>query len=130
MGDDIPRDYDTEYTKPVGWEGGRLRIGHNRDPEKPKAVPRFVIQLEYFTPGGWTEVVRCDHDAEGSEETTHDVTQEGVHMDVYRGGEKVDTEELSGPVASRPGFTLAEEHLTEHAEEYIKRYKEWHLTDE
>lgn len=48
MGDDIPRDYDTEYTKPVGWEGGRLRIGHDRDPEKPKAIPRFVVQLEYF----------------------------------------------------------------------------------
>lgn len=59
----------------------------------------------------------------GAKKRPRDVTQEGVNMDVYRGHGKVATEELSGPVASRPGFTLAEESLTEHAEDYMKSSK-------
>lgn len=57
-------------------------------------VRRFVAQLEYdvaATPTGqstpdWRTVARFDHDISG--EQSHDVREEGLHMDIYRNGEK------------------------------------------
>ena len=87
------------------------------------------MQLEYRLDNEWAAVVRFDHDADGADEMTHDVTEEGVHMDVYRDGEKVNVVSITGPVPAAVGYTAAEEHLTEHAERYLTRFKEWHPTD-
>ena len=53
-------------------------------------VTKFVIQLEYWLEGDWREVVRYDHDqnAPGG----HHITEEGLHRDVYRDGEKLRSE--------------------------------------
>lgn len=114
------RDYDREYTTPLSYRA-RRRIGysHNRG-----EVTRFVIQLEYRLTDQWAEVVRFDHDPE--KEQGHDVTREGVHMDVYRDGEKIRSPEIFPPMPAKTALTSAEEHLTKHGERYIKRFERWH----
>jgi hypothetical protein len=92
-------------------------------------VTRFVVQLEYqIDPlsDEWETVVRYDHDNEGSDEATHDVTEEGLHIDIYRGGEKVDSHELTPPLPSGVALDTADEHLTEHLEGYARRFESWH----
>jgi hypothetical protein len=72
-------------------------------------------------------VLRADHAVEGQH--SHDVTQEGVHTDVFRDGEKLRSEEIFPPLAADAALTSAEEHLTQHAERYIERFEEWHRID-
>jgi hypothetical protein len=124
MADD-PRVYDKEYTAP---EGGpiRRRIGVSVD---DGLVTRFVVQLEYLIDpiaNRWATVVRYDHDSEGAAEATHDVTEEGLHIDIYRDGEKYDSHELTPPLPASEALEAAEEHLTEHLEGYIRRFEQWH----
>ena len=85
---------------------------------------RFVVQLEYRLDDDWVEIIRFDHDPENDH--THDVTEEGVHIDVYRDGEKVRSEEVFPPMPASAALTFAEEHLNQHAERYINRFEEWH----
>lgn len=115
--------YDREWTKPVG-PRSRIRVGYTHDGGR---VTRFVVQLEYRLDDGWAEVVRADHDE--SDERSHDVTEEGAHVDVYRDGEKFRTEELSPPTPTGVAFTFAEAHLSWHAERYVERFEEWHGID-
>lgn len=119
-------EYDREFVKPVGIPGARVRIGYSRDRSE---VTAFVVQLEYqLTDDGaaseWVEVVRSDHDS--TSEGGHDVTREGVHLDVYCGGEKNHSESLMGPLPSDVGFNEAEERITDRAERYVERFREWH----
>lgn len=91
-------------------------------------VTRFMIQLEYWLNGDWREVARYDHDeaAPGG----HDVTEDGVHRDVYRYGEKHRTEDVSPPIPANEAFDYAEEDLRENVERFIKRFEKWHgVTD-
>jgi len=86
-----PRDYDKAYAAP---QGGPVRQRVGIDLERGR-VTRFVVQLEYLIDpqtDEWAVVVRYDHDAEGSAEATHDVTEEGLHIDIYRDGEKIDSQ--------------------------------------
>jgi len=87
-------------------------------------VVRFLVQLEYWLDGGWRPVVRYDHDrnAEGG----HDISVEGLHLDVYRDGEKVDIEDVSGPIPPAEGFEYAEEDLRANYQRYIERFERWH----
>lgn len=117
---DAPRDYDREFTTPLNHRT-RRRIGYSHDHGD---VMRFVIQLEYRLDEEWVEVVRFDHDPESDH--GHDVTVEGVHMDVYRDGEKLRSEEVFPPMPASDALTFAEEHLTQHAERYINRFETWH----
>jgi hypothetical protein len=85
-----PREYDKEFTADVD---RRVRRRLGIDVERGE-VRRFVVQLEYcMNPlnDEWATVVRYDHDSEGSAEATHDVTEEGLHIDVYRDCEKIDS---------------------------------------
>ena len=115
-----PRDYDREFTTPLTYQT-RRRIGYSHDRGD---VSRFVVQLEYRLSGEWAEVVRFDHDPEG--EQGHDVTTEGVHMDVYRDGEKIRSPEIFPSMPASDALTSAEEHLSQHGQRYIKRFEEWH----
>ncbi|GEM_PF-1505296 len=87
-------------------------------------VRRFVIQLEYWVNGDWEEVVRYDHESEAP--GGHDITQEGLHRDVYRDGEKIRTEHVTGPIPANEGFNAAEADLQENVERYIERFELWH----
>lgn len=114
------REYDREFTTPLTYRA-RRRIGYSHDHGE---VARFVVQLEYRLDEDWAEVVRFDHDPGG--EQGHDVSTEGVHMDVYRNGEKLWSPEIFPPMPASDALTSAEEHLTQHGERYIKRFEEWH----
>ncbi|AUX10576.1 hypothetical protein AArcSl_2965 [Halalkaliarchaeum desulfuricum] len=87
-------------------------------------VTRFMIQLEYWIDGDWQEIVRYDHDQDAP--GGHDVTEEGLHRDVYRDGEKYRTEEVSPPIPANEAFDYAEEDLRENAERFVKRFEKWH----
>jgi hypothetical protein len=54
------------------------------------------------------------------------VTVKGVHMDVYRDGEKIRSEEIFPPMPASDALTFAEEHLNQLAERYIERFETWH----
>jgi hypothetical protein len=51
-----------------------------------------LIRWEYTSGsnhhGEWQSVVRYDHDGTDESEFAHNVTEEGLHIDIYRGGEK------------------------------------------
>jgi len=83
-----------------------------------------MIQIEYLLDGEWSEVVRFDHDPESDH--GHDVIKEGVHMDVYRNGEKIRQEEVFPPMSPNAALTFAEEHLKQHGQRYINRFEQWH----
>lgn len=87
-------------------------------------VTKFLLQLEYRLEHEWAEVVRFDHDS--ASEGGHDVTEEGLHMDIYRDGQKVETEDLFPSLPADKALGFAEEHLTEHSEQYIRRFEQWH----
>lgn len=114
------REYDREFTSRLR-DRVRRRTGYSHDHGR---VTRFVVQLEYRLDDDWVEVVRSDHDP--AREQGHDVTVKGVHMDVYRDGEKIRSPQVLPPMPANRAFTSAEEHLTRHAEDYIKRFEEWH----
>lgn len=117
-----PREYDREYTTTVGTTV-RRRTGlttHEGD------VIRFVVQLEYDREDDWKIIVRYDHDAEASTEMSHDVTEDGLHMDIYRDGKKYDTEFVAPPMPAGAALDFAEDHLAENLERFIRRFEEWH----
>lgn len=92
------------------------------------AVTRFMTQLEYWLDGGWRTVVRYDHDH--AQPGGHDVTEEGLHRDVYRDGEKHHTETVAPPIPASQAFDHAEDDLRENAERFITRFETWHgVTD-
>ena len=115
-----PREYDREFTTPLEYRV-RRRIGYSHDRGE---ITRFVVQLEYRLDGDWAEIVRFDHDPEGKH--GHDVTEEGVHMDVYQDGEKLRSEEIFPSMTANEALTFAEEYLNQHAERYIRRFEQWH----
>ena len=115
-----PRDYDREYT---AWRGTtvRRRLGYSHDHGD---MTRFVVQLEYQYEGEWTPVVGYDHDPASVH--GHDVTEEGLHIDVYRGGEKYRQEYVAPPMPAGVALDFAEDHLTENTQRFTRRFEEWH----
>jgi len=115
MGEKKPREYDREFTAHVAHRT-RCRLGITTD---RGTVTRFVLQLEYLlnpATDEWNEVVRYDHDSRGSSEATHDVTIDGLHIDVYREGEKITSHELTPPLPANEALDRAEAHLKQNAE--------------
>ena len=86
-------------------------------------VTQFMVQLEYWVGGEWRAVVRYDHDEDA--EMGHDVTEEGLHRDVYRHGAKL-AEQVTPPIPADEGFDYAEDDLRENVENYVKRFERWH----
>lgn len=112
-----------EVTPPPDRIADRVQIRSGFTTERGEVI-RFMVQLEYWYEGNWTPVVRYDHDryAEGG----HDITEEGLHMDIYRNGEKVDVKDVSGAIPAAEGFDYAEDDLRENIQQYIKRFEQWH----
>lgn len=119
---ETPREYDREFTTPeTYWT--RRRFGYDTD---RGTVTRFVVQIECRLGDEWEVVVRLDHDPES--EHGHDVAADGVHLDVYRDGEKLRSETLTPPMEPAAALTYAEEHLKEEGERYVDRFERWHET--
>jgi hypothetical protein len=70
------------------------------------------------------EVVRYDHDPES--EQGHDVETDGLHIDVYRDGEKYRTEYVAPPMPAGVALDRAEDHLMQNLEAFVERHEEWH----
>lgn len=117
-----PREYDVSYVRRLSGPL-RVRIGFDRVGAE---VTRFVVQLEYRHREEWLVVVRYDHDARGSDESAHDVTREGLHVDIYRDGTKETTEFIVGPLPASRAFDLAEDHLSQNLPYYVRRFERWH----
>jgi len=122
MTDETPREYDREYCRPLPGPV-QVRIGFDRQKD---TVTRFVVQLEYHHAGAWQPVVRYDHDGTGESEHAHDVTEDGVHMDIYRDGEKHVTEYVAPPLDGGVALDRAEDHLQNNLERFTNRYEQWH----
>ncbi|MFB6201129.1 MAG: hypothetical protein ABEI98_03875 [Halorhabdus sp.] len=118
---ETPRDYDREYQRNLP---GPLQVRVGRDTEHG-SVSRFLVQLEYYyLDDGWQTVVRYDHDPDS--EFGHDVADEGLHMDIYRDGEKYRTEFISPPMEPAVALDHAEDHLAQNLQRYVERFEEWH----
>lgn len=118
-----PREYDV--TPPPTRLAERVQLRTAFTAEQGEVV-RFLTQLEYWLDGDWRAVVRYDHDTGGADEAAHDVTEDGLHRDVYRDGEKVRTVDVTPPLPSTDAFNYAEDDLRENYERYIKRFEQWH----
>lgn len=114
------RGFDTSYTATLS-ERAQVRFGV--DVERGD-VTRFLVQLEYRMPDGWTPIVRSDHNPPAFD--GHDVTTEGVHMDRYRDGEKYDVRQIGPPMSANAGLDRAEDHLVDDYQRHVKRFERWH----
>lgn len=77
-------DNSVRYFDWVEYPHARVRV----EIEKQEGIPtRFVIQLERRIDDDWHQVVRFDHNP--ANPMGHDLTEEGLHMDIYYDGEKV-----------------------------------------
>lgn len=112
--------YDREWTTQTG-RRTRRRVGYTHDRGK---VIQFVVRVEFELGDEWRTVVRYDHDRSG--ERAHDVSEEGLHIDIYRDGEKHATEFITRALPAGVGLGLAEDHLSENAQRFIRRFEEWH----
>lgn len=121
--DVFPRMTDYEITPPPDRIADRVQIRTAFSTDRGDVI-RFMIQLEYWLGGEWTEIVRYDHDS--ISEGGHDVTEEGLHRDVYRDGDKLRSEQVSRPIPANDAFDHAEDDLRENAERFIKRFEQWH----
>lgn len=130
MTDDVPREDDLEYTTS---EGGPVQRQVGVDTDRGQ-VTRFGVQLEYLVDVDAEEefatVVRYDHDAEGGAAPTHDVAEDGLHIDIYRDGEKIASHELPPPLPANEALEVAEEHLDANVAGSIRRFEKWHEIDQ
>ena len=118
-------EYETEYIAPEG-ESVRRRVGFN---SKKGEIVRFVFQLEYLfdpDPREYRVVVRSDHDHRGAAIGAHNVAEDGIHIDRYSQGEKVQTRHIHPPVAANTAFSIAEDHILQHSIQYITAFEKWH----
>ena len=120
MTDETSREYDREYTDLLS-DVTRVRLGYSH---KRGDVTRFVVQLEYCVEGEWREVVRYDHDP--ASEFGHDVTEKGLHIDVYRDDEQYRTEYVAPPMPAGVALDRAEDHLSNNLKTFTTRFEQWH----
>lgn len=117
----------------VRWPYARIRREISTDRGK---VTRFVIQLEYdetASYGGteqsvWQTVARFDHAPGGPH--GHDITDEGLHLDLYRDGERYERSWSFPPIPLAKAPRWCEKWLEENCDQLVERYEQWHeITD-
>lgn len=111
----------TEFVRWVDYPIARIRF--ELDTERGRPI-RFVVQLERRVDAEWRAVARFDHDERG--ETAHDVTEEGLHMDVYSDGRTVRVLRGFPPVAFTDAPRYCRAYLETHADRLLRRFDEWH----
>jgi len=121
---DEPQGYDREFTTIIN-RRAQIRAGlstHKGD------VERFFVQLEYWLDGDWFEVVRFDHSPDT--ELGHDITEDGLHMDIYRAEEKHRVKDDFPPVGLNHAPRYCTTYIREHANQLIRRFEQWHNVNE
>lgn len=117
---------DRQYVKEVGFRGQiRVELGKTKGD-----VDWFIVQLEYNhgpfpnQEDDWEQVARFDHQPQMS--WGHDIREEGLHLDLYENGQKVEREMYYAefPVNKAPQW--CEAHLEEYADHYLAQYEIWH----
>lgn len=119
-----PEGYDREFTTIIN-RRAQIRAGLSTDQGD---VTRFFIQLEYWLDREWLEVVRFDHNPDT--EFGHDITEDGLHMDIYRNGEKCRLKEDFPPVELNRAPRYCTTYIREHADRLIRRFEQWHNVNE
>ena len=114
-------EHDVDYTDWIKYPNARLRIVIDIERGMPTL---FIVQLEYQVKGEWEPVVRFDHNSVN--QFGHDITEEGLHMDIYRDGENryVKTNFPAVPLSDAPKY--AESHIRGQADQLLRRYEKWH----
>jgi len=113
----------------IRWPYARIR--RSLETERGDVI-QFMTQLEYdvqATPSGqntpdWQPVARFDHNSESFH--GHDVSEEGLHLDLYRDGEKYKVKTNFPPVPLSRAFRYCEEYLMRHADYLLQQFEEWH----
>lgn len=109
------------------WPYARIR----RELDTVDGIPtRFVFQLEYdmeasrdgLPPHDWRQVARFDHDEDGP----HNVAVEGLHLDIYRDGEKYRRTWSFPTVPLRETPDFCQQYLAQNADFLIDRFEKWH----
>lgn len=113
---------DREYTVALKYDT-RLRVGHTIVRGTPV---EFVVQLEYHLDGEWRIVARFDHNPDLR--MGHDVTDEGLHLDIYRNGAKHYVERDFPAVNIYDAIAYCETYLERNAVELIGRFERWNDT--
>lgn len=67
-------------------------------------------------------MARFDHDVDGP----HDVGEEGLHLDVYRDGEKYRRSTDFPPVPVNEAIAFCEQYFRENATYLLARFERWH----
>jgi hypothetical protein len=89
-------------------------------------VEEFVVQLYCWHDGAWRLVCQFDHTPSLSD--GHDVTTEGVHLDLFDAdGNKVDTETANHPAPVNPRFAweYANRYIEVRNVQLIQRWPQW-----
>lgn len=110
------------YRRAVSHPDGELRY---RVTTERGRVTEFVVQLYCWRGSSWQVVAQSDHNPTMPE--GHDVTAEGVHVDVFRDGQKFGAETTlhPGPLEPEPALDYAINYLEMHNKRLIERYKAW-----
>lgn len=87
----------------------------------------YDVNAEYSdrTKSKWTPVARFDHDSSGNE-TNHDIEEEGLHLDIFKNGEKVWTSSDFPNIPLNRAPRYCEEYLEENADRLIERFERWY----
>jgi hypothetical protein len=112
---------DVQYFDWLEYPHTRLRV----EIDKEQGVPtRFVVQLERRVGDEWRQVVRFDHDPENP--MGHDVVEEGLHMDIYRDGEKARVKDDFPPVPLTDAPRYCITYIRQNADQLLRRFDQWH----
>lgn len=111
----------------VEWPYARIR----RELEVENGIPvRFVYQLEYnveasrdgLPPHDWRQVARFDHDIDGP----HNVAEEGLHIDLYRDGERYEQSRDFPDVEVTDMPDFCQGYLEQNVDYFLDRFERWH----
>lgn len=121
-----------EYTDWIRFPTTQLRVEID---VAEGSIRRFVVQLEYDAnwsydttePSRWEPIARFDHEPNST--FGHDIVEEGLHLDVYRDGEKhlVQRGFPQIPLSDAPAW--CEGYLRENASSFVDRFEAWHGLD-
>ena len=113
----------------IRWPYARVRREWGADAGE---VSYFLVQLEYdveATPTGknnpdWQTVARFDHNPDTEE--GHDIREEGLHLDVYKHGEKHKVKRGFPPVPPGHAIRYCERYFERHAGRLLEQFERWH----